>query len=55
LVAFDRKLREAKRDFRRNVGSSLRRHRCFSGKGERSRLKPEKAIKRLNKKRFERA
>jgi ribosomal protein S21 len=54
LVPFDRRLRALKKDFQRNVGPSLRRHRYFLSKGERDRLKHDKAIKRLNKKRFER-
>ena len=54
MVPFDRRLRALKKDFQRNVGPSLRRHRYFLSKGERNRLKHDKAIKRLKKKRFER-
>jgi ribosomal protein S21 len=54
LVPFDRRLRALKKDFQRNVGPSLRRHRYFLSKSERSRLKHERAMKRLRKQRFSR-
>jgi ribosomal protein S21 len=52
LIPFDRRLRALKKDFQRNVGPSLRRHRYFLSKGERGRLKHERAMKRLRKQRF---
>ncbi|MES0363725.1 MAG: 30S ribosomal protein S21 [Desulfobacteria bacterium] len=51
LHSFEKRLKRLKRDFQRNVGPSIKRHRYYLSKGERSRLKHEKAIKRLNKKR----
>jgi len=54
LHSFESRLRQLKKDFQRNVGPSIRRHRYYLSKGERSRLKHEKAIKRLNKKRSRR-
>jgi ribosomal protein S21 len=55
LQSFESRLRQLKKDFQRNVGPSIRRHRYYLTKSERSRLKHEKAIKRLNKKRSRRA
>ncbi|UCG19899.1 MAG: 30S ribosomal protein S21 [Deltaproteobacteria bacterium] len=54
MPSFESRLRQLKKDFQRNVGPSIRRHRYYLSKGERSRLKHEKAIKRLNKKRSRR-
>jgi ribosomal protein S21 len=51
LHSFEKRLKRLKRDFQRNVGPSIKRHRYYLSKGERNRLKHEKAIKRLNKKR----
>ena len=52
LQSFEKRLKRLKKDFQRNVSPSIRRHRYYLSKGERSRLKHEKAIKRLNKKRY---
>jgi ribosomal protein S21 len=50
VISFEKRMRGLKKDFQRNVGPSIRRHRYHLSKGERNRLKHEKAIKRLNKK-----
>ena len=54
MHGFEKRLKRLKKDFQRNVGPSIRRHRYYLSKGERSRLKHKKAIKRLNKQRLRR-
>ncbi|UCG12149.1 MAG: 30S ribosomal protein S21 [Deltaproteobacteria bacterium] len=54
MHTFEKRLKRLKRDFQRNVGPSIRRHRYHLSKGERNRLKHEKALKRLNKRRSRR-
>ncbi|UCE82824.1 MAG: 30S ribosomal protein S21 [Deltaproteobacteria bacterium] len=51
MHTFEKRLKRLKKDFQRNVGPSIKRHRYYLSKGERNRLKHEKAIKRLIKKR----
>jgi ribosomal protein S21 len=51
LSTFEQRLKRLKKDFQRNVGPSIKRHRYHLSKGERSRLKNQKALRRLNKRR----
>jgi ribosomal protein S21 len=49
LHTFEKRLKRLKKDFQRNISPSIRRHRYYLSKGERSRLKHAKAVKRLNR------
>ena len=54
MISFEKRIKRLKRDFQRNIGPSVKRHRYYLSKGERRRLKHEKAIKRLKKREFRR-